>query len=69
MVRMANGRGPEITLPDWMARQPTPGEWVAWFLEQEREAQEAIADYHLAVERALLLVCEATELVYPRERE
>ena len=52
VVRLLDGRGPEVTLPDyWSVRDPTPPEWVDWFLEQSREAQLVIAAYHLETER------------------
>jgi hypothetical protein len=50
-VRLANGEGPEITLPEWHERTPTPDEWIDWFGQQSREAQRHIVAYNLAAEQ------------------
>ena len=56
-LRIGNGSGPEVTLPEWANGTPTPAQWVDWFSARSREAQEAIADFHLATEEAMTSVC------------
>lgn len=52
-TRVRNGTGPEVTIPEWGDRDPTPAELVTWFLEQSREAQESVAEYHLSLALAV----------------
>lgn len=52
-TRLQDGKGPEVTTPEWADRDPTPAELVTWFLEQSREAQEWVAKYHLGLDDAV----------------
>lgn len=53
-VRLLNGNGPEVTLPEWADDvMPTPAQWLDWFQAQSREAQLVIAEYHLDTEHQL----------------
>lgn len=52
-MRMRDGAGPEVSVPEWVNREPTAAEWVTWYLAQSREAQEWVAEYHLALDEAL----------------
>lgn len=58
-TRVKNGDGPEITIPEWIDRDPTPAEWVTWFLEQSREAQESVAEYNLALDETVSTIRDA----------
>lgn len=58
-VRLQNGQGAEVTVPEWAGDTPTPEQWVDWFLIQSREAQEQIAMFHLATDHALVQVRRA----------
>lgn len=57
-VRLFNGVGPEVTVPDWAGdeAQPSPEQWLEWFLGQSEDAQLAIVTYHLDVEWRLSAV-------------
>lgn len=57
MMRLKNGEGPEVTVPDWVNHeQPTPEQWLDWFGAQSRQAQLVIAEYHLETEATLARV-------------
>lgn len=61
-VRLRNGTGPEVTLPEWLDRaSPTPEQWLDWMLVQSREAQLVIAE-HLLHAEAVLAGAEAIGL-------
>ena len=51
-VRLNNGMGPEITVPEWDDNGPQASQWVDWFLLQSYEAQQFIAAFSLDAEAA-----------------
>jgi hypothetical protein len=55
MMRLMEGKGPQITVPDWAEDPdaPTPEQFLDWLLEQNREAQLILAAYHLDIEEMI----------------
>lgn len=51
--RLRDGDGAVITTPEWADRRPSPAEWLDWFMEQSREAQEQVVEYQLAAEQTV----------------
>lgn len=62
-VRLLNGLGPEVTVPDWWKAEvpPSPEMWLDWFLKQNYQAQLIITSFHLDVERRFVKVQEAMQ--------
>lgn len=60
-MRLFNGVGPEITVPDWMAAEeaPSPELWLDWFHQQSYQAQLVVVSFHLDAERRLAAVQRA----------
>jgi len=52
-VRLRGGTGPEVTVPDWWSDEnaPTAPQWLEWFLAQSTQAQLAVVEMHLDIER------------------
>ena len=59
MVRLNDGTGPEVTVPEWADENPTPEQWLDWLLEQSRDAQLAISEFHLAMDDAITSIKKA----------